>query len=328
MTKYLLKRIGYICLVFVALSVIIFGIYNMVPGDPARAEVFPQKQTLTPEAYEREYLRVRERLGLDDPIPVRYWKWFSNLVQFKLGHSETFQRPVTELLKAPLRNTLLINIFVVFFGLLITIPLGIYMAVKKNSLFDRTVQIMTLIGVSLPVFIFALIFIYIFAVKLRWFPVSGMQTAGFTGSGWAQVKDTLHHLFLPVTVLVLTSLASTTRYIRAAMASALSMDYIRTARAKGVKEKTVVYSHAWRNALLPVITLLIGWVISIFYGSLILESMFNLNGMGKFFIDALNRSDWNVAMAIQMFYVLLALVSNLIVDISYGIVDPRVRITA
>lgn len=328
MLKYLLKRLGYIILVFVALSIIIFGIYNLVPGDPARAEVFPMKQQLTVEQYEKLYLQTRERMGLDDPLPIRYTKWFKNLVMLDLGTSTRFKQPVIEVVKHPMRNTILINIFVVFFGLLITIPLGIKMAVKKNSLFDRIIQVITLIGVSMPVFIIALLMIYFFAVKLGWFPVSGMVTAGAKLSGWAAAKDMLHHLILPVTVLILTSLASTTRFIRSAMVSALSSEYIRTARAKGVREKTVIYSHAWRNALLPIITLLIGWIVSIFSGSLIVETMFNLNGMGKFFIDSLNTQDWNVAMAIQMFYVVLALLSNLIMDISYGIVDPRVRITA
>lgn len=328
MLKYFVKRIGYIALVFFALSIIIFFIYNMVPGDPARAEVFPMKQTLTAEQYESVYQATRERMGLDDPLPIRYGKWFKNLVSFDLGYSEYYKQPIKDVIKYPMRNTILMNIFVVFFGLMITIPLGIYMAVKKNSVFDRTIQVVTLIGVSLPIFIFALLIIYLFAVKLGWFPVSGMRTAGLTGTPVQMALDTLKHLVLPVSVLVLTSLASTTRFIRSAMISALSMDYIRTARSKGVKEKAVIYSHAWRNALLPIITLLIGWVVSIFSGSLITESMFNLNGMGKFFIDSLSHQDWNVAMSIQMFYVILALLSNLIMDISYGLVDPRVRIAA
>lgn len=328
MLKYLLKRTVYIVVVFIILSILIFFIYNLVPGDPARAEVFPMRNTLTAEQYQQAYLETRARMGLDDPLPIRYGKWFRNLVQLDMGTSEYYKQPVREVIKYPLMNTIKINIFVVLFGLLITIPLGIYMAVKKNSLFDRIVQVVTLIGVSLPLFIIALILIYFFAVQLRIFPVSGMRTAGFYGTGWEMTKDMLLHLVLPVATLILVSLASTTRFIRAAMCSALSMDYIKTARAKGVREKTVIYSHAWRNALLPVITLLIGWVVSIFSGSLITESMFNLNGMGKFFIDALQHQDWNVAMAIQMFYVILALLSNLVMDISYGLVDPRVRITA
>lgn len=324
--KYILKRIAYIVLVFVALSAIIFAIYNLVPGDPAKAEIFPMKNTLTPQQYQELYAQTRANMGLDDPIIQRYFKWFFKLIRLDLGLSSRYSKPALEVLMSPLRNTILINIFVTIFALLITIPLGIRMAVKKNSLFDRSIQVVTLVGVSMPIFIVALIFIYIFAVRLQWLPVSGMNTAGIAKGGWAYTLDTLKHLVLPVMVLVLTSLASTTRYIRAAMIDALSMDYIRTARAKGVKEKTVIYSHAWRNALLPVVTLLVGWVVGIFAGSLITESMFSINGLGKFFLDSLNTQDWNVAMAIQMFYVILALLSNLIMDISYGLVDPRVRI--
>ena len=170
------------------------------------------------------------------------------------------------------------------------------------------------------------LFIFAFAVKLQWFPVSGMNTPNFNGTGLAWFKDTMYHLALPLMVILIGSLGGMTRYVRAAMSDALGMDYIKTARAKGVKEKVVIFSHAWRNALLPVITLIIGWFMSIFSGSLVVERMFNLNGMGKFYIDALNNQDYDVALAIQMFYIIIALVGYLLTDISYGLVDPRVRV--
>ena len=221
------------------------------------------------------------------------------------------------------------NLFVVFFGLVITIPLGIAMAVKKNTIFDRIIQVVTLVGVSIPSFVTALVFIYFFAVKLGWFPVSGWRTPNLQAvDKWTEYKDVLWHLFLPVTILVSSSMASTTRYIRSAMVSSLSMDYIKTARAKGLTEKTVIFSHAWRNALLPVVTLLVGWILSIFYGSIVVETMFGLNGMGNTFITALRSQDWAVGLGVQMFYVLLALSSNLIIDLTFGLVDPRVRINA
>jgi peptide/nickel transport system permease protein len=153
-----------------------------------------------------------------------------------------------------------------------------------------------------------------------------MSTPNLDGTAWVLFKDKMHHLALPLMVMTIGSLAAITKYVRAAMADALTMDYIKTARAKGLKESVVIFSHAWRNALLPVVTLLIGWFMSIFYGSLVIERMFNLEGLGKLLITSLNNQDYNVVMAIQLLYIVIALLGNLITDLSYGIVDPRVRV--
>ncbi len=326
MAKYIAKRILYMIFVAFIMTFVLFFLFNLVPGDPARAEVEAMKELLTPEEYLYRYQQARERLGLDDPLIKRYGKWLKNTLEGDLGQSYAYKQPVTEVIKAPLRNTIFLNVFVVAAVLLITIPLGIKCAIKQNSAFDKTIQVLTVIGYSLPVFIIALIFIFIFAVKLRWFPVSGMRTPNFKGTAFQAFLDTMHHLALPLIILIIGSLAGVTRHVRAAMIDALSMDYIKTARAKGLEEKVVIYSHAWRNALLPVITLIIGWIASVFSGSIITESMFNLHGMGKFYIDALHKQDWNVALAIQMFYIVITLVSYLITDITYGFVDPRVKV--
>lgn len=326
MAKYITKRILYMIFVAFIMTFVLFFLFNLVPGDPARAEVEAMKELLTPEEYLYRYQQARERLGLDDPLIKRYGKWLKNTLSGDLGQSYAYKQPVTDVIKAPLRNTVFINVFVIAAVLLITIPLGIKCAIKQNSAFDKTIQVLTVIGYSLPVFIIALIFIFIFAVKLRWFPVSGMRTPNFKGTSFQAFLDTMHHLALPLIILIIGSLAGVTRHVRAAMIDALSMDYIKTARAKGLEEKVVIYSHAWRNALLPVITLIIGWIASVFSGSIITESMFNLHGMGKFYIDALHKQDWNVALAIQMFYIVITLVSYLITDITYGFVDPRVKV--
>lgn len=153
-----------------------------------------------------------------------------------------------------------------------------------------------------------------------------MRTAGKNYTGIKDTLDIFKHIALPLIIMTVGSLGGMTRYVRAAMDDALSMDYIKTARAKGLKEKAVIYSHAWRNALLPVVTLIVGWFMSIFSGSLIIESMFNLNGMGKFYIDALNKKDYDLALAIQLFYIIITLIGNLVTDLTYGLVDPRVRV--
>jgi peptide/nickel transport system permease protein len=313
-------------LVFLIMSIVLFFLYNLIPGDPARAELEPIKNKITPEEYQYRYQLARQRLGLDDPMPIRYAKWMNGVLHGDLGMSSIYKAPVNQVIVNPMKITVFINIFSIIITLAITIPLGIFTAVKKNSIFDKSVQVLTIIGYSIPIFIIALLFIYLFAVKLGWFPVSGLNTPNFSGTAWEEFKDTMYHLALPLGVMTVGSLGGLTRYIRAAMIDALSMDYIRTARAKGLKERVVIFSHAWRNALLPIITLLISWLMSVFAGSLVVERMFNLKGMGDFYISALVNQDYNVALAIQLFYIILALLGNLLSDLSYGIVDPRVRV--
>ena len=336
MTKYVLKRIGYMILVFLIVSLLMYSIYNLIPTDPARAQLEGVKQTLKPEQYEARYQLLRKQMGLDDPLIVRYARWmgfapevngsFSGLLQGDFGYSQTFKQSVIDVLPPRMLNTVYLNIFSTILALVITIPLGIFCAVHKKGKFDNTVQVFTIIGYSIPVYIIALLFIWLFAVTLGWLPVSGIETPGNSYSGFRWFLDRVYYMTLPVLVMTVGSLGGMTRYVRAAMIESLSMDYIRTARAKGLREKVVVYSHAWRNALLPVITVIIGWFISIFSGSLIIENMFSLNGMGQLYYKALTGNDYELALIIQMFYVVIALVGQLITDLSYGLVDPRIRV--
>jgi peptide/nickel transport system permease protein len=303
-----------------------FGIYNSIPGDRALTQVVSLKGKVSAEQFEAAYQRARDSLGLDDPLPLRYVKWMGNLLRGDFGYSTVYRKNVIEVVKTPFLNTLFINIFATVLALAITIPLGIHCAVKKFSKFDNIVQVGTIVGYSVPSFVIALLSIYIFAVLLRWFPVSGMNSPNFQGNAFEFFLDRMYYLALPLFVMTIGSLGGMTRYVRAAMIDALRMDYVRTARAKGLKEKVVIYSHAWRNALLPVITLIIGWFLSIFSGSIIIESMFAINGLGKLYYQGLMNQDYDVALAMQMFYVTISLVGNLLVDLSYGIVDPRVRV--
>ena len=336
MTKYVLKRLVYMVIVFLLVSLLMYSIYNLIPTDPARAQLEPLKTTLTPTEYETRYQALRTEMGLDDPLIVRYLRWFgfwpdvdgklNGMLQGNFGYSQIYKTDVSNVLPSRMLNTIYINIFSTLVALAITIPLGIYCAVHKRSKSDNAVQVLSIVGYSIPVYIIALLFIWLFAVTLKLLPVFGMQTPGNNFTGFGAFLDKVYYMRLPVLVMTVGSLGGMTRYVRAAMIEALSMDYIRTARAKGLREKVVVYSHAWRNALLPVITVLIGWFISIFSGSLIIEQMFALNGMGQLYYQGLMNNDFELALAIQMFYVLIALVGQLITDLSYGIVDPRVRV--
>ena len=336
MTKYVLKRLLYMVVVFLLVSLLMYSIYNLIPTDPARAQLEPLKQTLRHDEYEQRYQALRKQMGLDDPLIIRYLRWmgfypdmdgeFNGMLQGNFGYSQIYKTDVADVLPDRMLNTIYINIFSTLVALAITIPLGIFCAVHKRGVFDKITQVVSIVGYSIPVYIIALIFIWLFAVTLGWLPVFGMQTPGSNFTGWRAFWDKVYYMTLPVLVMTVGSLGGMTRYVRAAMIEALGMDCIRTARAKGLRERVVVYSHAWRNALLPVITVLISWFISIFAGSLIIEQMFALNCMGRLYFNALSNNDFELALAIQMFYVLIALIGQLIADLSYGLVDPRVRV--
>lgn len=327
-------------LVMIILSLLMFLVYTMIPYDRAvtEAESFKTAYKGNPNAaqlYAEKLADLRRQLGTDQPVLKRYLGWlglgpingkYNGIFQGNFGYSYTYDRPVIDVLKTPMLNTVFINVFATILGLGITIPLGIFCAVHRGSKRDTGIQIATIVGYSIPSFITAIIFIWLFAIMLGWFPVSGMKTPGSNYTGLAELKDRLYYMSLPLIVMTFSSLGGMTRYVRAAMTEALSMDCIRTARAKGLREKVVVYSHAFRNALIPIITLVIGWFLGIFSGSVVLENIFGLNGVGRLYINALNDKDFEVVLLLQMFYVIIGLIGNLVTDIAYGIADPRVRV--
>ena len=336
MGKYVLKRSVYMVIVFLIISLLMYSLYNLIPTDPARAELEAQKSSLKPAEYESLYRKLRADMGLDDPLLARYGRWmgfypekngrYDGLLQGNFGYSNMFKTDVRNVIPSPMGITIFMNIFGTILALGITIPLGIRTAVRKNSPFDKSVQVFSIVGYSIPIFIVSLVFIYFFAVLFRIFPVMGTKTPGSNFTGIHKYIDMLYYLALPLIVSTFASLGGMTRYVRAAMIDSLSMDYVRTARAKGVREKFVIYSHAWRNALLPVVTLIIGWFLSVFAGSVVIENTFAINGMGKLYIDGLNNNDYELVLAIQMFYTIVSLLGVLVTDLSYGLVDPRVRV--
>lgn len=337
MGKYVFKRLLYIIIVFLILSFMIYMIYNMLPVDKA-AEAARNDITANKNLdYNERYEYWQNRYGTNGTKFERYLRWlgiypfadgsYNGLIQGNLGQSTQYGKPVAEVIVEPLKNTVFINIFSTILALGITIPLGIFCAVKKGSKRDVAVQVGTLVGYSIPTFIIAIVFIWLFAVVLKWFPVSGMETANnLSWSDWRKFWDKMYHLCLPLIVMTFGSLGGMTRYVRASMIEALNMDCIRTARAKGLREKIVIYSHAWRNALLPVITLIIGWFLAIFSGSLMIENIFALNGIGRIYNQALMQHDNEIILGLQMFYIGISLFGNLLIDIVYGFVDPRVRV--
>lgn len=346
MGKYIVKRIAYMFVVLVILSFIMFMIYSLVPSNRAYTDAMADLQAIKgsytaeqqQERFEELYLQYQRRYGTDvENRVIRYLRWvglyplydgsYNGLLQGNMGYSYQYQRPVLDVVSDPMKVTIRINIFATILALGITIPLGIHCAVKRGSRMDQAMQVGTIIGYSLPTFLISILFIWVFCSKLGWLPPSGMKTPGTNYTGWQFWKDSIYYMTLPLIVMTFCSLGGMTRYVRASMIEALSMDCIKTARAKGLREKVVIYSHAWRNALIPVVTLVVGWFLGIFSGSLVVERMFAINGMGKLMIDSLQTSDYDVVLLMQMFYVGMSLLGNLLIDIIYGLVDPRVRVS-
>ena len=339
MAKYIVKRIAYMLVVLLILSFIMFMIYNMVPSNRAYTDAFNEvkglSKVLSPDEvdakFEELYLQYQRKYGTDNPSKViQYGRWmgflplydgsFNGILQGNFGYSYDYQKDVVEVVPTPMWNTVKINIWATI------LALGIVCAVKRGSALDQGVQVATVIGYSLPGFLISILFIWIFCSKLGWLPPSGMKTPGSNFTGWKKFIDEMYYFTLPLLVMTFTSLGGMTRYVRASMIEALSLDCIKTARAKGLTEKVVIYSHAWRNALIPIVSLVIGWFLGIFGGSLVIESMFALNGMGKLMIEALRNADYDLVLFMQLFYVAMSLLGNLIVDLVYGLVDPRVRV--
>lgn len=336
MLKYIFQRILYMLAVLTLLSLLVYLVYNLLPMDKAADMAMQEIAANKNLVYAERYLYWQRRYGLDGGLLLRYLRWvglapfydgsFQGLLQGNFGTSIAYGKPVVEVIAEPLKNTLFLNLFSTALSLGITLPLGAFCALKRGSKRDTAVQIGTIVGYSMPAFILAILFIWLFAIQLDLFPVSGMSSVGKDYVGFRAFLDKLWHFGLPLIVTTFVSLGGMTRYVRASMIEALHLDCIRTARAKGLPNRLVVRTHAWRNALLPIITLLVGWLTGIFSGSIMIENVFGINGIGKVYFDALTTNDNEIALAMQMFYIALALLGNLCSDIAYGLVDPRVRV--
>ena len=324
--RYLLKRLVYIVFVFFIISILMFAIYKSMPGNPVDIMLGDSKTTMKPDAYQALYDKTVANLGLDKPLPIQYLAWMGNMLTGNFGYSTQYKQAVINIIGAPMANTVLLNVLTMIVVFIIAIPLGIVTAVRKNGVFDKAVQVLTIVGYSLPQFIVALLAIFLLAVKFPIFPISGVKSAGLAATGLSAFLDMAWHMVLPVLVMAVSGVGGITRYVRAAMIDVLRMDYIKTARAKGLREKTVIYIHAFRNALIPIVTITTWWVIGLFGGSIVIESVFLWPGLGKMLIDGLLQRDFAVVLTMQMFYVVLSLAGNVIMDVAYTIVDPRVRL--
>lgn len=327
MRKYLVKRLLLSVVILFFVTFIIYLLMRCMPSSYVENMARQLSQAPGSKPYEEWLAQLNAQYGLDLGLIPGFFVQLKNLCTGNFGDSWKYTVPVIQKFNEVIWVSFIMGAISLVFELLIAVPLGIVAATKQYSVTDYTVTTVALLGMSLPTFFFATLLKLIFSVKLGWFDLVGLTGRDFNSlSQFGQILDMAKHLVLPIVTLVFISIGPWMRYVRTNMLEVLNADYIRTARAKGLRERVVIYSHAWRNALLPVITVLIGWFISIFSGSLIIEQMFGLNGMGQLYYQGLMNNDYELALAIQMFYVLIALVGQLITDLSYGIVDPRVRV--
>lgn len=314
MFNYLVRRLLSVLPILLGISLISFAMMHLSPGKPA---VMTMDPTITAEARERQL----EALGLNEPLPLQYIKWIGGVVKGDFGLSYTERRPVMDMILERLPNTLLLMLVATILAILVSIPLGIIQARKRGSGADYGITVASFAGLALPNFWFGLMLLMLFSVQLGWTPVGGVATLG----GDFSILDRLHHLILPALVLATSDTAALTRYTRSSMMDVLNQDYIRTARAKGLVERTVVYKHGLRNGLIPIVTIFALMLPTMIGGSVVVETIFSWPGIGRLFISAVFQRDYPVVMAITMIGALLTVMGNLLADICYALLDPRIE---
>lgn len=320
MIAYIIRRLLEAIPLLLVISLLTFVIVEIAPGDAAQMYIDPEKGT--DPAYIEQ---VRRNLGLDEPVHVRYIAWVGKTLSGDLGFSFRSRRAVSLEVGDRLPNTLLLGGTALFVSFLLAVPIGVLSALKRYTVIDYTLTTLSLIGISIPIFWIALLFIQIFAIQLDWFPATGMRSVREQYTGWRSTLDILHHLVLPVIVLALAQIASWSRYQRSALLEVLGQDYIRTARGKGLHERRVMLVHALKNSLIPMITLIGISVPQVVTGAFITETIFSWPGIGRLGVDAVTGRDYPVIMAVTMLSAVLIVISSLLTDIAYAWADPRIR---
>jgi len=312
--SFILRRLLSVVPVLLIITFATFFLMQLLPGGPLAA------YENNPEISQKDIERLRHEMGLDQPIHVQYWAWLKNFVKGDWGYSFTTKRPVLSEIWDRLPNTLYLTGISLIVALIIAIPAGIISATRQYSVFDHITTTLAYIGRSMPVFYSGLLLIIVFSIWLRWLPSGGMQTLGKEFS----LIDSLRHLFLPVLSLSTLIAAKYVRFLRTSMLEVIHLDYIRTAAAKGLSERVIIYKHAFRNAAIPLVTIVAIDLPVLFAGALFTETIYSWPGMGRLFVDAATRFDYSVVMGIVAAIAFLVVVSNLLADVVYAILDPRI----
>jgi peptide/nickel transport system permease protein len=344
MITFLIRRLLQIIPTIFIISIILFALLALKPGNP-----IDEMRLGNPGFTQADYERLVSLYGYDQPWYFRYWKWLGRAIQGDWGPSIRQGVPAMQFVfESRLPNTALLSGLSLFFAFLIAVPLGIFSALRQHSFADYGITIFNFIGVSIQIFWLGRMLIFRFSVYIRNFlPAGGMLTPGINWPDWNElaaqasgfaetfslyadeavtfIADRSKRLVLPVFSLTFLQLAAWTRFMRSSMLEVINMDFIRTARAKGLVEKKIIMRHALRNAILPIITLVALSVPILFSGAVLTESVFNWPGMGRAILDSINQSDFNIAMASLMFISILILAFNLLADIAYALIDPRIR---
>ena len=316
MRKYILKRLlSMIPAVFVV-SVVIFLIIHLTPGDPAAVMLGDQAD---PEAI----AALREALGLNDPLPVQYLRWLGGVLQGDLGQSLYSDESMVSMLLSHLGPTLSLTVFALAISLIVAVPLGILAARKRGALADNAISVFSMIGISMPSFLLGLLLMFVFAVTLRWLPAAGYKTLAEDG-----MAEHLRYLVMPAIALGFMEAGLILRMTRSSMLEVLGSDYIRMAKAKGEKSLAITCKHAFKNALIPIVTTVGQTFMGLLSGATVVESIFNIPGIGKMTITAVQQRDYEVVQAVVLFLSMINIVVCLVIDLIYAAIDPRVRLSA
>jgi peptide/nickel transport system permease protein len=324
MLRYIAKRLLFMLPLLLGITVVCFTVMHLAPGSPTDLQT-----QMNPRASVEMKERLRVMYDLDKPLYEQYFQWVRKLAVLDLGVSfSTDRRPVTDKILERLPITILLNILTMLLILVVAIPLGVISAVRRDSLFDRVTGVIVFIGFAIPTFWLALLLMILFGVQLGWLPISGIRSLNheYLPPGMA-IWDVAKHLILPVLLSAFGGLAGLSRYMRANMLEVIRQDYIMTARAKGLSKRAVIYKHALRNALLPVITILGLSIPGLIGGSVIFETIFAIPGMGQLFYMSVMARDYPVVMGILFIGAVLTLLGNLLADVSYAAADPRIRVS-
>jgi peptide/nickel transport system permease protein len=321
---YLIKRLVLMVPLFIGITIISFAVIHLAPGSP-----IDMATDLNPKATAEVKARLRALYGLDKPLHIQYWNWLSRLVTFDFGNSFSPDgRKVLDKILERLPITIFINVVSLILILLVAIPIGVFSATYRDSLFDKATTVFVFLGFAMPTFWLALLMMILFGVQLGWLPISGLKSLNYEYLPVAaKIWDRVSHLLLPIFLSAFGGLAGLSRYMRSNMLEVIRQDYITTAKSKGLSHRSVIFKHALRNALLPVITILGLSIPGLIGGSVIFETIFAIPGMGQLFYASVMARDYPTIMGILVIGAGLTLLGNLIADVSYALADPRIRAT-
>ena len=314
MKKYIAKRLLAVIPTLFVVSIVIFSIIHMTPGDPAA-------MILGDKASAEDIAALREAMGLNDPIPVQYINWVKDVLHGDLGQSVFIDKPMTQILKEYMGPTFSLTVYAMILATVIAIPLGVRAAKKRATIADQGISLISMIGISMPSFLLGLILILLFAVKLRLFPVAGYKSIEDVG-----LLKHIRYLTLPALALGFMEAALIIRLTRSSVLEVLASDYVKMAKSKGVSEFSLVMKHAFKNALIPILTILGQTFMALLAGAAVVESVFNIPGIGRLTVNSVAKRDYEVIQAVVLMVSLINVVMCLAVDLLYGLVDPRVRL--